>query len=121
MRIGGGSLRRRGYSARMSRRVRRAQAANRRLAVGGWRLAVGSWPCVAVAMAVAIAVPAGCGGGGRTVDASSDGGALPVRIRDFQFQPKHLVVRRGQVLEVANDGDIAHNLTIERGSNPRTL
>jgi plastocyanin len=55
------------------------------------------------------------------VDAAGRSGPVPVRIRDFQFEPKHLVVRRGQVLEVANDGDIAHNLTIERGSNPRTL
>jgi len=42
-----------------------------------------------------------------------------VHIHDFYFDPKHLTVRKGATLEVTNDGGVAHNLTIEAGSNPR--
>jgi len=63
----------------------------------------------------------GCGDDGSSLDATAAGAPspVPVHIRDFHFEPKHLTVRRGATLAVTNDGDVAHNLTIEQGSNPR--
>ncbi len=63
----------------------------------------------------------GCGDEGSSLDATAAGAPspVPVHIRDFHFEPKHLTVRRGATLAVINDGDVAHNLTIEQGSNPR--
>jgi plastocyanin len=76
--------------------------------------------CFALALLAAAAlVSGGCGDDGGTVDASRASSPVPVRIRDFHFEPKHLTIRRGATLAVVNDGDVAHNLTIEEGSNPR--
>src|SRR3954454_5522495 len=67
-------------------------------------------------------VLAGCGDEGSRLDATAAGAPspVPVHIRDFHFEPKHLTVRQGATLAVVNNGDVAHNLAIEQGSNPRT-
>jgi uncharacterized cupredoxin-like copper-binding protein len=74
-------------------------------------------PCAAAAALVAL----GCGDDSTSLDASAEGtrARVPVEIRDYEFDPKHLTVRRGATLAVTNDGEIAHNLTIEQGSSPR--
>jgi uncharacterized cupredoxin-like copper-binding protein len=76
---------------------------------------------VLVASALLLAFT-GCGDDGSSLDATAAGAPspVPVHIRDFHFEPKRLTVRRGATLAVVNDGDVAHNLTIEQGSNPRT-
>jgi uncharacterized cupredoxin-like copper-binding protein len=72
-------------------------------------------------LAGAVLLQAGCGDDGSSLDATaaSAPSPVPIHIRDYEFEPKHLTVRRGATLAVANDGEVAHNLTIERGSNPR--
>jgi uncharacterized cupredoxin-like copper-binding protein len=84
--------------------------------MSGFRCQKGSW----AAVAALVLVMSGCGDTNRTAAVPSSS-PIAVRIRDFQFEPRHLTVRRGQSLEVLNDGAIAHNLTIERGSDPRKL
>jgi uncharacterized cupredoxin-like copper-binding protein len=74
---------------------------------------------LALVFATALLSPAlpGCGG--------SDGSATPavggttVRMTEYEFQPERLSVRSGAELSVDNVGQIAHNLTVERGPNPR--
>jgi plastocyanin len=73
-------------------------------------------------LAAAAALPlSACGSDDTSLDATAAGAPspVPVHIRDYRFDPKHLIVRRGARLAVSNDGEVAHNLTIERGSNPR--
>jgi plastocyanin len=75
-------------------------------------------PRLAAALAcLAAALIAGCG---------DDDGSAPVArgpntvvMTDYEYRPRDLRVRRGQTLTVVNEGGIAHNLTIERGPNPR--
>jgi plastocyanin len=75
---------------------------------------------IVLAALVAGLVSSGCGDDGSSVDATAAGSPpIPVHIRDYEFEPKHLTVRRGATLAVVNDGEVAHNLTIERGSDPR--
>lgn len=66
---------------------------------------------------LAPALIAGCG---------DDDGSAPVPrgpntvvMTDYEYHPRDLRVRRGQTVTVVNEGGIAHNLTIERGPNPR--
>lgn len=72
-------------------------------------------PCAIVLAAV------GCGGGdggdtthSATVDA---GGTLEVEARDYSFQPNRVVVdgSGSLTIELANEGDLAHNLRLHRG------
>jgi uncharacterized cupredoxin-like copper-binding protein len=72
-----------------------------------------------VVFAAATVSSSGCGDKGSTVDATAADAPVPVVIHDFYFHPKHLTLARGMALAVINDGDVAHNLTIESGSNPR--
>jgi plastocyanin len=69
------------------------------------------------ALACAVLVAAACGG-----DDSSEPpppGAREVVMTDYAFDPKDLTVDRGVTVSVVNEGGIAHNLTIEKGPNPR--
>jgi plastocyanin len=69
-----------------------------------------------VLLACAVAVlSAGCGDDSKPVVR----GPNTVVMTDYEFHPSDLRVRRGQTLTVVNDGGIAHNLTIEKGPNPR--
>jgi uncharacterized cupredoxin-like copper-binding protein len=71
-------------------------------------------------LALLLVVPlTSCGDEGSSLDAAAGPDLVPVAITDFRFEPKHLTVRRGQTLAVRNDGEIAHNLTIEEGASPR--
>lgn len=39
---------------------------------------------------------------------------------DYSITPKDLVVRRGTTITATNEGELAHNLTVERGSDSDT-
>jgi plastocyanin len=74
-------------------------------------------PLAAALACIAPALIAGCG---------DDGGSSPVTpgpntvvMSDYEYHPRDVRARRGQTLTVLNEGGIAHNLTIERGPNPR--
>jgi uncharacterized cupredoxin-like copper-binding protein len=75
-------------------------------------------PRLAAALAcVAPALIAGCGDDSGSATASR--GPTTVVMTDYAYHPRDLRVRRDQTLTVVNEGGIAHNLTIERGPNPR--
>ena len=89
-----------------------------------------------LAVTLVVAIGAGCGdeNGGDTTSATTGtatdttetgtnttgegGGTTPVSMDEFSFDPKDLSVSSGDTLEVKNDGAVAHNLTIEQGSDP---
>ena len=71
-------------------------------------------PLVA-AIAVLPALLGGCGGD----DANLPKGPGTVAMKEYQFIPSKVTVRRGATLTVANAGNIAHNLTVERGPDPK--
>jgi plastocyanin len=58
----------------------------------------------------------GCGGND---DSSSSPADHTVTMTDYAFNPSELTVRRGQTINVVNDGGIAHNLKIEKGPDGR--
>jgi plastocyanin len=65
----------------------------------------------AVLAACVALVLGGCGDG--------DGSPVPpgtVVLDDYEFRPRDVQASRGETLTVVNEGGIAHNLTIERGS-----
>jgi plastocyanin len=85
-------------------------------------------------VALLLAVGAGCGGddgGGdgttaetttdttTTETGAADGGATTVKMDEYSYDPDSLSVSRGDTIAVENDGNIAHNLTIERGPDPK--
>jgi plastocyanin len=75
-------------------------------------------PRLAAALAcLAPALIAGCGDDGGSEPGS--GGPNTVVMSDYEYHPRDVHVRRGQTLTVVNEGGIAHNLTIERGPDPR--
>src|ERR671914_2095603 len=69
------------------------------------------------ALACAVLMGAGCGS-----DDSSEPpppGARTVVMTDYAYDPKNITVDRGDTIAVVNEGGIAHNLTIEKGPDPR--
>ena len=60
-------------------------------------------------------VLAACGGGdnGGGGDASGGGGATTLSMVDNAFEPSALSVASGSTVEVTNDGESPHNITIE--------
>jgi uncharacterized cupredoxin-like copper-binding protein len=71
----------------------------------------------AVLACVAAALVAGCGEGDEP-DVSRAGPGTVV-MTDYAFHPRDVRVRRGQTLNVLNEGGIAHNLKVELGPDPR--
>jgi len=59
---------------------------------------------------------AGCGGDDAPAVAP---GPNTVVLDDFEFEPQDVTVRQGDTLTILNEGGTAHNLTVERGPNPR--
>jgi plastocyanin len=70
---------------------------------------------VCAALACAVFAFAGCGDDSEPPPP----GAREVVMTDYAYDPKNLTVDRGETLTVVNEGGIAHNLTIERGPDPR--
>jgi len=71
-------------------------------------------PAHAIAVCLAAAVPAalaGCGGSSADRAAGRPGA---VALTEYAFVPRNVSVRRGGVLDVVNDGQIGHNLTVRR-------
>lgn len=68
---------------------------------------------VALLLALAAATGTGCGG-----DESGPVAGTRVSMDEYSFDPKDLVVRRGEEITVSNAGAIAHNLKIEKGPDP---
>jgi plastocyanin len=71
-----------------------------------------------IALACAALTVTGCGGGsdGETVTAPTD---LTVKMTDYRFQPRDVTVVPGATIRATNEGEIAHNLKIERGPDPK--
>jgi uncharacterized cupredoxin-like copper-binding protein len=84
-------------------------------------------------VALLLSIGAGCGGGddnnasttsttstsATTTGGSETGGAKTVDLSEYSIDPSSLNVTKGTKLTVKNDGNIAHNLTIEQGSDPK--
>jgi plastocyanin len=47
---------------------------------------------------------------------SGAGGAETVSMKEYEFDPSDVSVEQGSTVTVDNEGNIAHNLTVERGS-----
>ena len=67
---------------------------------------------------------AGCGGDDdddddaaatteTTTEAAGGGGRPTVGMTEFEFDPSDLTVSKGGAIEVTNDGELPHNLTVE--------
>jgi uncharacterized cupredoxin-like copper-binding protein len=83
-------------------------------------------------LAAAVGVGGGCGGGGGNDNAktastgtsststrpASPAAAVTVKMKEYIFIPENLEVKRGATLDVRNEGQIAHNLTIENSPDP---
>ena len=85
-------------------------------------------------LVAAVGVVGGCGGDGddnattattNTTDTTttstkptSPAAAVTVSMKEYIFIPENLEVKRGTTLDVKNDGQIAHNLTIENSPDP---
>jgi plastocyanin len=63
----------------------------------------------------------GCGGDdddtaateATNTEAAGGGGATSVSMTEYAFDPSDLTVSMGDVIEVTNDGELPHNLTVE--------
>jgi uncharacterized cupredoxin-like copper-binding protein len=69
-----------------------------------------------IALAFAV-IAGGCGDDSGSVDTA--GTDLTVQMRDYEFDPRDVSVPRGAAIHVTNEGEIAHNLKIERGPDPK--
>jgi plastocyanin len=71
-----------------------------------------------VALCCVAVIASGCGG-------DSDDGApaasadLTVQMSEYKFDPRNVTVTPGAVIHVTNEGEIAHNLKLERGPDPK--
>ena len=106
-----------------------AIAAMPRIAAGNayWRLTSGrayilfsTMKPIASALIAALLLlsAAGCGGDSKGSSTAAQG-ADTVKMTEYEFLPNRLTVKRGATINVANEGQIAHNLTVEQGPNPR--
>ena len=70
------------------------------------------------ALAVVALAAVGCGGddgedGGDTGGGNGGGDAVTLTALDFEFEPTDLTVSAGGSVELVNDGEAEHNLTVE--------
>jgi len=72
-------------------------------------------------LACAAIVLAACGDDSGSGDQSASTGptALTVKMTDYEFEPHDVTVDRGDTIAVTSEGGIAHNLTIEKGPDPK--
>jgi plastocyanin len=67
-----------------------------------------------VLLLIPLAAVSACGG---SDEPSAPPGPNEVVMTEYEFIPKHATVRRGTELTVRNDGQIAHNLTVEQSGS----
>lgn len=73
----------------------------------------------ALAVLAGTTIVAGCGGADDRVTVPSESvRSSRVMLTEYAIAPAGLVVAQGDVVEVENAGDLAHNLVIERGPDP---
>ena len=66
---------------------------------------------------VAALIAVGCGDdSGGSASSPSD---LTVKMIEYEFEPRNVTVDPGATIRVTNEGEIAHNLKIERGPDPK--
>jgi plastocyanin len=73
---------------------------------------------VRILLVVASLVAAGCGGSGAP---SGPPGPNEVVMTEYDFTPAKPAVKRGARLTVRNDGQLAHNMTVERRGSREKL
>jgi plastocyanin len=78
-----------------------------------------------LAIAAIFGLAVGCGGDDDDDDtaateattteeaAAGGGGATSVSMTEYAFDPSDLTVSKGDVIEVTNDGELPHNMTVE--------
>ncbi len=78
------------------------------------------------ALAATVALAVGCGGddnGGTsasTAPASTPaaaGGAVAVKMKDIQFEPRDVTVKAGQTITWTNDDSVNHNVIAQSGAS----
>lgn len=70
---------------------------------------------------------AGCGGDDDSKPATTPAQTTPtepaetksVKMDEYTFSPSDVVVSRGDSITVENDGQIVHNLNVEKGPDPK--
>lgn len=78
-------------------------------------------------------VASGCGGGSSnnnsattqtTPTQTTTNAAAPstagVTLNEYKITPSDVVIKKGGTISVKNDGKIVHNLTVEKGPDPKT-
>ena len=72
---------------------------------------------VLAALSIVALLGAACGGdddtGGATGDGGGGGGSVTLTAADFAFDPESLSVAAGDTIELVNEDDTEHNITVE--------
>jgi plastocyanin len=76
---------------------------------------------------LALTLAAGCGGGDDNKTATTPTQTTPaaaaetksVKLDEYSFTPSDVVVKRGDAITAENGGKIVHNLTVEKGPDPK--
>ena len=82
--------------------------------------------CLAL-IGLALMLAAGCGGGNDNKTATTATQTTPttaaetksVKLDEYSFTPSDVVVKRGDTITAENGGKIVHNLTVEKGPDPK--
>ena len=83
---------------------------------------------VLMLVGLALAVAPGCGGDDdnkaattttETTPTTEAAGTRSVKLDEYTFSPSSVVVSRGDAITAENDGKIVHNLTVEKGPDPK--
>ena len=68
----------------------------------------------AAALLLTVTVMTACGGSdGGSAEGAEDGGTATVTATDNEFDPTTMTATAGATLEVTNDGEAPHNLSVE--------
>jgi plastocyanin len=82
----------------------------------------------AAVVGLALTFAVGCGGGDNNKTATTPTQATTpatgaktttVKLDEYNIKPSDVTVSRGDTIDVENDGKIVHNLTVEKGPDPK--